>query len=104
MSVRLNINSSVKDGYYVDYDGVFSRYVINDENSGWLRLQIFHPQVWGFSSISLPAYDPESGYVLIYIGNRMNSITHYSGGGDISIYRYIDGELTLLDYMIMWVG
>lgn len=103
-STRLNVDSSVHDGYYIDYDGVFSRYVTNDEYSGWLRLQMFHPQVWGFSSISLPAYDSESGYVLIYVGNRMNSITHYSSGGDIAIYRYIDGELTFLDYMIMWVG
>lgn len=103
-STRLNIDSSVYDGYYVDYDGVFSRYVTNDEYSGWLRLQKFRPQVRGFSSISLPAYDSESGYVLIYTGNRMNSITRYSFGGDISIYRYIDGELIFLDYMILWVG
>jgi len=90
-SIRLKIRSSVEDGYYIDYSDNFARY-ISKAGGGWLRWELFHPQVSGYTHISYPAFDPETGYVLIYIHQRFNSRKPYSTSG-IEAYRYFDGKL-----------
>lgn len=88
---RLNINSSIDDGYYVDYDNIFSRY-ITKAGGGWLRWVLFHPQVSGYTHISAPAYDPETGYILIYIHQKFNSLYPYNTSGT-EAYGYLNGKL-----------
>jgi hypothetical protein len=93
--VKLNLKSSPREGYYMDYNGMFSRY-IDKHGGGWLRWRVFHPQVSGYTQVSLPAYDPQSGYVLIYMQHTRNS-RFFGGGSDIFAYQYKNGELTFID-------
>lgn len=102
-TVSLSLNSSPSKGYYVDYKGIFSKYI---EHSGGtsLRWLLFHPQASGYVSISMPAYDSETGYFLIYIGYSSVSYHHPGGSGDILLYKYEDGKVTLVDIVPVWIS
>ena len=102
-TVRLSVSSSIKNGFYIDYEGKFARYFENG-GGGWLRLNIFHPQVSSYTKVSFPAYDPETGYVLLYIRRTFNTHSHPGGDGILYVYQYADGKLTLLDFIPLWVG
>jgi len=103
-SEKLNLNSSPQNGYYIDYDEIFSRYQriagLSDVPLRWI---LFHPQAESSTKISKPAYDPETGYFLIYIQHVSSSIIRPGGSGGIYIYRYKDRELTLADYLWGWI-
>lgn len=99
-TARLSLASSVNDGYYVDYGNTFPRYFTN-RYFGWLRWRL-HPQVSGYLRVSLPAYDPETGYVLVSIRTVYNSYTEGHTDRNISLYRYIDGKLTYVDTPAQW--
>jgi hypothetical protein len=94
--VRLDIDSSIEDGYYVDYDGKFIRYLEGGGIHSWLlRWQWFRPQVRGVTIVSRPAYDPETGYVLItllHLGSHPSDFF-----GNIYAYKYVDNKLEYLD-------
>jgi hypothetical protein len=99
---RLSINSSIDNGYYIDYDAIFSRYFDNSGN-GYLRTNIFRPQVSKFVEVSLPAYDSTTGYVLIYVGETNNSTNQFGGSGSIYVYKYLDGKLNYIDIVPIWI-
>lgn len=80
-STRLSIKSSYD--YYIDYDNIYT-----GDYDGRLN-------------VSLPAYDPQSGYVLVYKGAIYGPT---DGFGALYLYKYTDGQLILLDlytYMMM---
>lgn len=95
-STRLEINSSIEDGYYIDYDGKLFNYLYKGGSDCWLiRWQWFRPQINGVTLVSRPTYDPETGYVLITL---FHMGSHPSQNfGNIYAYKYVDGELVFLD-------
>jgi hypothetical protein len=92
---RLAIDSSIENGYYIDHNEIFFRHFTN--SSGYLRTNIFHPQVSSFVKISLLAFEDVPGYVLVYIESTSNILFRYGGGSVIHLYEYSGGELTLID-------
>jgi hypothetical protein len=94
--VLLDIDSSIEDGYYIDYDGKFFRYLEGGGIHSWLlRWQWFRPQVRGITMVSRPAYDSETGYVLITL---LHAGSHPSDFfGNIYAYKYVDDKLEYLD-------
>jgi hypothetical protein len=91
---RLAIGSSIENGYYIDHDEIFFRHFTN--SSGYLRTNIFHPQVSSFVKVSMPVYEDATGYVLVYIESTSNILFRYGGGSVIHLYEYSEGELTLI--------
>ena len=100
-SVRLDINSSISDGYCVDYDYAFSRYYDRGYTHGSLGCRLFRPQILGFATVSLPAYDSETGYVMMCVDIWYRAYTQ--SGGNVSIYRYIDGNLTFIGHYLYFL-
>jgi hypothetical protein len=96
----LTLQSSTKDGYYVDYDGKFSQYFEKD-GGGWEQWHQEHPEAHGSTSISIPAYAPKTGYILIYMGTQYDWLM---GSGGLYVFKYIHGKLTEIDHSQMWVS
>ena len=96
-SVRLSLESSRADGYVVDYEGEYAKY-FKEGGGGLKRWYRDHPTAIGWTGISLPAYDPETGIILVY---KDTAIGHYGGGG-LYIYRYESGELKEIASVALW--
>ncbi|SPJ13762.1 hypothetical protein SBDP2_110015 [Syntrophobacter sp. SbD2] len=99
-STKLNLRSSPKAGYVVDYKEEYSRY-FEEKGGGWKRLRAEHPKASGRTRISLPAYDPQSPVLLIYFGTQFDWT---AGAGFIVAYRYENGKLDELGRVQMWIS
>lgn len=98
--VKLNIPSSEKDGYLIDYERKFDKY-FERSGGGWTRLYKENPKAYGFVNISLPSYDEKTGLVLIYKGVENDNL---AGAGFLYLYRCQNGKLTQLRRAIMWIS
>jgi hypothetical protein len=92
--VRLTLKSSPEEGYYIDYDGRFDGY-------GWFRLHLLRPHATGYTYVSMPAYDAETGYVLVYLAYQNGPM---AGAGFIVAYKYEGGKLTNLGAVLLWLS
>ncbi len=99
-STKLNLRSSPKAGYVVDYKDEYSKY-FEEKGGGWKRLRAEHPKASGRTHISLPAYDPQSHVLLIYFGSQFGWT---AGAGFIVAYRYENGKLDELGRVQMWIS
>jgi len=99
-SVRLSINSSPRDGYIIDYDGTYAKY-FEEDGGGWREWHKDHPEAHGYTQISLPAYDKESGLVLVYQDIQSDYLV---GVGSIDVYRYKDGKFENICSETRWVS
>jgi len=98
--VRLELPSAPKDGYLVDYDGKFENY-FKDNGGGWERWHTENPKANGWTSVSLPAYDPQTGLILIYKGTQ----SHWrAGAGYLILYRYVNCQLEELGRVMLWIS
>jgi hypothetical protein len=88
-TTRLSIKSFQKDGYVVDYDGRFGKY-FEKNGGGWRKWYEENPNAHGFTTVSLPVYDDESGFVLVYKGTQLDWL---AGSGWVILYRYETKEL-----------
>jgi hypothetical protein len=100
-SYRLTLASSPEDGYLIDYEDRFMYYfdINNPEHErGWERLREDYPTVHGITMIGMPAYEPETGLVLAYVGWQFAS-----AGGEyhIILYKYEDGQLQELHRLLI---
>lgn len=95
----LNIRSSPEHGYYIDYDNRFTRYF--QSGFGWIQLRISHPFTAGMTEISLPAYDPKTGYFLISVGRQFDWL---AGFGAIYAYKYENGQLIYIKSFNTWIS
>ena len=98
--VRLELTSSPQDGYLIDYDGKFEKY-FKDDGGGWERWYEENPRARGWTRISLPAYDPKTGLVLVYQGTQSHWL---AGAGYLILYRYVDGKLEELGRVMLWIS
>jgi len=94
----LTLESSPENGYLIDYDESYKKY-FQANGGGWQQWYIDHPNANGYTSVSLPVYDPESGFVMIYKGTQTHN---RSGSGWIHLYKYLDGKLEYLTGIILW--
>ena len=78
--VKLILKSSAGDGYYIDYDGTFVRY-FGKGGGGWIRWRLSHPAARDFSDVTIPAYDENTGLILVHMGSTYGSL----GGSAVSI-------------------
>lgn len=87
----LDIPSSPRDGYYIDYDERYSP----DIWYSWPLWRSLHPTDGPLVEISLPVYDENSGFVIIYAG---------ADSGNIYFFRYQNGEIMELGHIGTWVS
>jgi hypothetical protein len=99
-STPLTIASSIRQGYYIDYENKFSRY-FEKGGGGWEQLRAENPWAHGMTTISLPAYDPKTGIILVYIGTQWDWTT---GEGRIYAFQYRNGVLKELKSVELWIS
>lgn len=100
-SVRLSIKASRGNGYVIDYEGERDKYFKNKDGGGWKKWYKDHPTALGFTHVSLPVYDPETGIVLVYEGTMSGPLF---GSGGIIAYKYESGQLKQIGYVRLWVS
>jgi hypothetical protein len=98
--VRLSIKSSPENGYLVDYDRMYEKY-FEKNGGGWEQWYQEHPKTHGWTTVSLPAYDPESKIVLIYMGTQSNWL---AGSGFLIVFKYENGSLKELTRLMLWIS
>ena len=97
-SSDITLASSPIDGYIIDYDGTYWRYLAEGDK-GWDAWHRDHPNAHGWTQVSLPAYDAESGLCLIFVGTLRGVL---AGSGYLLLYRYEDGEFKRLGRVLLW--
>jgi hypothetical protein len=97
--MSLNLKSSPQNGYYIDYDGKFSRY-FEKGGGGWIRQRLFRPGT-NHTEISIPVYDKNTGLVIVYIGW---DIDYLFGSGGIYMFEYKNDELKYINYDELWIS
>jgi hypothetical protein len=90
--VRLDLKSSPQDGYYIDYEGKFTRY-LQDGGGGWQRLHQFRPRVSRFTTVSIPAFNAGTGYGLEYSAVQGDPLNFEADISAIYAYQFVDGRL-----------
>ena len=98
--VRLTLKSSVKDGYVIDFDGKYANYFEKD-GGGWKKWYEENPKAYGYTTVSLPVYDPTTGLVLVYTGTQSHWL---AGSGWVILYRYEKGELKEISKVEIWIS
>lgn len=97
-AVRLPFGSCATNGYVVDHDGKYIKYLENDGGS-WARLYAENPKVRGLVSLSLPAYDEKTGLVVILKATARHGL---EGWGELILYRYENNKLIKLKRVPLW--
>lgn len=99
---RLTLDSSPENGYIIDSQDDFNKYFKEDKSGGgWEKWYEDFPGSRGYTRVSLPAYDEESGLVLVYKGRQSHWL---AGSGSIILYRYQDGRLNELKRVRIWIS
>jgi hypothetical protein len=110
-SNTLALDLTMDNGVFIDYDNSIDDY-LQEATDGMCRDGFFgayfgdfiYPNFQHFAGIhevSLPAYDPETGYVLLYSSFLLGPVW---GEGKLRLFLYDKGELIeLLSYQ-MWVS
>jgi hypothetical protein len=96
----LTIESSVKDGYLIDFDKKYEKY-FEKGGGGWDKWYKENPKAHGSTTVSLPVYDQKAGLVLVYMGTQSHWL---AGSGWVILYRYQNGELKELNRAIMYIS
>lgn len=81
---KLTLASSPQNGYIVDHDGKYAKYFEKD-GGGWARWRKENPRALSMTEVSLPAFDPKAGILLVYIGTDVGPL---AGSGHVFAYRY----------------
>jgi hypothetical protein len=87
----LTINSSLENGYFIDYTNHFDKFLYmksEDLKYGGENFDMWHkayPDAHRIVRVSLPAYDAEKGYVMVYIYSIDNWLFP---SGIIYVYKY----------------
>jgi len=103
----LPIKSSFNEGFFIDYDYLFEQFtaqigpdLFTPGEDKWKVERIISPHYSGSITISLPVYDPATGYVLLYSGYTGGGLY---GSGGLYLMEYKDGNLTKLAYIETYV-
>jgi Leucine-rich repeat (LRR) protein len=96
----LNIESSQEYGYIIDYDSKYTSYFY-DLDDGWYKLRKENPLAGTIDQLSIPAYDPDTGLVIVMRGWQADWT---AGGGNLILYKYENGRLIELYRDEIWVS
>lgn len=99
-SISLNLKSSTKKGYFIDYDGTYQSYLKNG-GGGWQKWYEENPKAYGLTKISRPVYDSDNGIVLIYRGTTAGML---AGSGYIVAYKYEGNGMKELGHVMLWAS
>lgn len=97
--VRLTVKSDPSKGIYMDYKGIYNR----NASSNWKNWMEWCQKnsVSSVHAVSLPAYDPSSGIVLIYVVNNNGPL---AASGGLVMYKYENGKVTHIGGMALWIS
>ncbi len=98
--VPLSLASSPENGFIVDHDRKFKKY-LDSNGGGWEKWYEDNPTAHGSTAVSLPVYDEQTQIVLIYIETQMDEL---GGSGYIVAYRYENDRLKELGRVRLWVS
>ncbi|HEY1372963.1 MAG TPA: hypothetical protein VGH50_10880 [Candidatus Binatia bacterium] len=99
-SARLSLKSSPEEGFIVDYEGKYNKYFAQGRG-GWDKWYEENPKAHGSTEVSLPAYDPSTRIVLVYIGTQSHWV---AGAGYVKAFRYEKDRLEPLGMAMLWVS
>ena len=97
--VRMNIPSSPEKGYLIDYDGKFQSYFEQD-GGGWVQLRQENPEARTMVKLSVPVYDPKTGFVMIYLGWEGGG--GLLGEGRVVVFKYAFGRMIAITSLLLW--
>jgi hypothetical protein len=104
----LEIKSSLDGGYFIDYDQKYDQFLVDTSNgqyagrnpwAEWVGKNI--PDFAGFANLSIPAYDPATGYAVMYGGFTYGGL---GGSGDFYLLKYDAGKLTVIYSFQIWIA
>jgi len=96
----VTVDGSPKDGYYFVPNESIDKY-FQDGGGGYSQWQHDNPGVVYRLQLSIPAYDPKTGLVIVTI-STYDGPTY--GGAHIYLMRYKDGVLTKIDSHLLWIS
>lgn len=95
--VPLPLKPDKKARYVVD-DGTYEKYLA-ENGGGWEKLHADHPMMRNITELSLPAYDPDSGLALVYLGKTWGT---REGGGGLILFRYATTRMVVISSISLW--
>lgn len=95
----ITLESSPEDGYLIDYERKFEKYFEKD-GGGWKAWYRDNPFAHGYVRVSLPAFDAETGLVLVYIETQRHEL---AGFGYLVACRLANGHLAEIGRYLLWV-
>jgi hypothetical protein len=101
--IVLTIKSSKADGYYIDYNNRLTEF-LEGKYPGievYMRDFVDFPGYGASFYISMPAYDPVTGYVLMEV-DFVGGMT--SGGGNLLLFKYENGKLVEIAAKNLWIS
>ena len=96
----LSLKSSPLEGYIIDYERKFEKYFKKD-GGGWGKWRAENPKALSSTRVSLPVYDANSGFVLLYMGIVVDSLM---GSGHMFLYKLEKGKLKFVKRVQIWVS
>ncbi|MHC4310362.1 MAG: hypothetical protein ACYSSN_10480, partial [Planctomycetota bacterium] len=99
-SVTIETESDVKQGYLIDRKKQFDDY-FEENGGGWEKLYQENPNVKGFTTVSIPAYDKDNNILLVYEGTQSHWL---AGVGWIIAYKVEKNELIELSRVKLWIS
>lgn len=99
----LALNSSLSDGYYIDYNEFSDGYLVEENGiSPTSNSKRLWPQIKEFAEVSKPVYDSEAGYGIIYYANIANSLKPL-GSAELYLFTYDDEQIEIAEIIPLWV-
>jgi len=97
----ITLNSSPVDGYNFEYEKNFEQYFNKELSKAWEQWHADNPKAYGIAHISIPAYDTQTGYLVVYAFDMSGPV---SGRGTVYAYKYTAGQLIKIGSHILWVS
>ena len=85
----------------MDFDGVYAAYF--DKENSWACWEKEHPRAKSWVQISKPAFDSDSGLVLIYIEILFGMDGVTEGSGFVEALWYENDSFRFADNTLMWM-
>jgi hypothetical protein len=96
----LSLKSSPESGYIIDYEKSHAKY-FEEGGGGWEKLYRDNPLARGSLYVSMPAYDAESGLIILFL---MEFYGRHYGEGNIIFFQYEKNEIREISRTNMWVS
>ena len=99
-SVAITLTSDERQGYHIASDAEYRRFIVNNRRE-WLQLIKDTPNLSGLITVSIPAYEPPSGILLVYLAI---TTSFNASKGYIMEFELKEKQLRLLKELVLWVS